>query len=94
MSKKEHIKPGYVYAPYTPCEHTEESLKEYNDFMSEYNLEHKLCPKCGEESHMSTLMGYVLVHGKESEYKDLNRCTCMSCGDSHTTHERVKTFKK
>ena len=32
---------------------------------------------------------YILYTDKLENYKDLNNCTCSSCGDKHTTHERV-----
>ena len=49
--------PGYIYVPYIIGEHTEESLKEYNDFMETYKNEHKLCPNCGSDgSYSMTLM--------------------------------------
>lgn len=69
--------------------HTEESLREYNSFMDGYRGERIHCPKCGSTLYNTTLVGYVLVRGKEDEYKDLNRCTCSKCGDRHTFHERV-----
>jgi len=60
----------------------------YDKFMDKYEKEHALCPKCGEENHRSTLVGYAFDSSNPEEYKDLNRCTCMECGDIHTTHER------
>lgn len=64
--------------------------KEYDDFMNEYNSNHKYCPKCGAEGHTTTLVSYVLNMDKPEEYKDLNNCVCSKCGDKHTAHERVK----
>jgi len=63
-------------------------------FFKEYHRKHKLCPKCGSDSCTSTLAGYTYVAGEEDKYMDLNDCTCSNCGDHHTTHERVETFKK
>lgn len=63
--------------------------EEYDEFMKQYNLLHECCPKCGETSYMTTLVEYVLDLCKKEEYKDLNRCTCGSCGDVHTIHDRV-----
>jgi ribosomal protein S27AE len=83
--------PGYIYVPYMCQEHTEESSKAYDDFMNIYEEEHKLCPNCGDDgSYSMTLMGYILNMDKKEEYKDLNRCQCQKCGNSHTFHERVK----
>ena len=75
--------------PWTTGEHSEESLKDYNDFMRSYKEQHKFCPKCKAISHTTTLMGYVLHSDKREEYKDLNSCVCQECGDYHTFHERV-----
>jgi superfamily II helicase len=87
MSEEEMKEKGYVFVPYICVEHTEESLKSYNDFMSNYHEEHKCCPKCGSEEHMATLCGYVLNMGEE--YKNKNICEFMRCGDKHLTHDRV-----
>jgi len=81
---------GYIYAPYIIRNHTKESLKEYREFMDEYDKNHECCPECGAKEHMTTLIGYVLNDDKKEEYKDLNRCECSNCGDVHTCHERVK----
>jgi len=88
IRKTKDVEPGHVFVPYILGEHTEESLKEYDDFMDKYDKEHQCCPKCGSESCRTTLVGYPLVEGKESEYQDKNRCTCMGCGDVHITHDR------
>lgn len=87
---KEIESPGYISAPYILGEHTEESRKKYDKFMKKYHKNHKYCPRCGFIKHTTTLVGYPLIDGKENEYKDLNRCECLSCGDIHTCHERVK----
>ena len=34
-------------------------------------------------------MAYVMYSDRLDDYKDLNHCTCSSCGDEHTAHERV-----
>jgi len=82
--------PNIVYAPYIPLQYTEESLKKYHEFMDVYYKEHECCPICGSNGGSSTLMGYPLVKGKESEFKDLNLVTCKSCGHKHKCHDRVK----
>lgn len=79
---------GVVYVPYVLSEHTEESVEEYNDFMREYHAKHKHCPKCGCTEHTSSLLGYVLYSDRKDEYKDMNRCRCTNCGDTHITHDR------
>ena len=58
------LESGYIFVPWTFSEHTEESLKDYNDFMSIYKSKHRYCPVCGSERHTSTLMGYVLNSDK------------------------------
>ena len=80
---------GYIFVPWTFSEHSEESLKGYNDFMKQYHLKHKYCPLCGSEKYSKTLMGYPLYNDKKEEYKDLNRCTCSDCGNRHVYHDRV-----
>lgn len=87
------MKTGLVFAPYIIRQHTEESLKEYNEFMSTYNKLHECCPKCGGKGHTSTLMGYALDSENKEGYKDKNSCCCSNCGDTHITHDRVP-FKK
>jgi phenolic acid decarboxylase len=82
---------GIIYVPWVIKDHTEESLKEYNDFMEVYHEQHKFCPNCGCEGNYSfTLMGYMLNMDKKDEYKDLNICNCQKCKNTHTFHERVK----
>ena len=61
----------------------------YEEFMEQYDSMHEACPKCGSLSCRSTLVGYILNMSDMESYKDLNTCTCMDCGDIHTTHERV-----
>lgn len=34
----------YVFAPYICVEHTEESSKQYDEFMYEYHEQHECCP--------------------------------------------------
>lgn len=67
----------------------EETHKKVEAFRKQYRIDHAACPKCGATSHMSTLAGFIMIADKLDEYKDLNDCTCSSCGDKHTAHERV-----
>jgi len=92
--KDNNIDHGVFYAPYIPLQHTEESSKKYHEYMDVYYKEHECCPKCGSEGGITTLMGYPLVEGKESEFKDFNSVTCTNCGNVHTCHNRVKNIKK
>lgn len=80
---------GYIHVPWVFVEHTEESLKEHKNFMSEYHKQHKYCPVCGSTSHSTTLIGYALNMDKKDEYKDLNSCKCSDCEDVHSTHDRI-----
>ncbi len=82
-------KQGYVLAPYVLVDHTEESSKRYTEFMDEYYKQHERCPICGAEEHLSTLVGYILDFDRKDEYKDMNSCECMGCGDKHSAHDRV-----
>jgi len=66
-----------------------ESQVKYKEFMKKYRTNHEVCPKCGTIEHSSTLVGYVYNSDKSEEYKDLNACVCVNCGNRHTTHERV-----
>jgi hypothetical protein len=86
---------GFIYAPYICVSHTDESLKKYNKFMKKYRSAHEACPRCGDTSYSTTLIGYPLVAGHEDEFKDLNICICTNCKDRHTGHERIskKEFK-
>jgi DNA-directed RNA polymerase subunit M/transcription elongation factor TFIIS len=93
INKTSDIKCVPVFLPYIMGSHTEESLKEYNDFMEEYENKHQYCPKCGSDDCITTLVGYILNRDKKEEYKDLNICTCMKCGDKHTFHDRVEIFE-
>lgn len=83
-------KPGIVYLPYEIMTGGDiEPSDEYKEFISKYNRMHKVCPVCGSKRHTSTLMGYILNLDKKDEYKDLNVCNCLDCGDTHKTHDRV-----
>jgi len=84
---------GCVFMPYVLREHTEESLKQYKDFMKTYSKQHKYCPKCGSTEHISTLVGYPLIWDKKEEYKNLNICKCTKCGDKHSRHDRISSIK-
>lgn len=66
-----------------------ESQTKCADFRKEYHKLHECCPKCGETSYGTTLVSYVMYDDNLEAYKDLNDCTCVNCGDKHTTHERV-----
>lgn len=93
LNKTKDVESGVVFLPYIMGSHIEENLKERDDFMEEYGNKHQYCPKCGSDDYMTTLVGYILNMDKKEEYKDLNICTCMKCGDKHTFHDRVDNFQ-
>jgi hypothetical protein len=68
-------------------------MNEYNEFMEEYHKQHECCPKCGSDDHTSTLVGYILNMARKEEYKNLNKCECLECGDKHLVHDRVPPIK-
>lgn len=67
-----------------------ESDTKAKKFYEEYKLKHKFCPKCGCEKYSTTLVGYVLNIDKVDEYKDLNVCKCLNCGNTHVMHDRIE----
>lgn len=67
-----------------------ESDKKRDEFTTQYRLDHAACPNCGDSRHTTTLAGYIYNHDKPDEYKDLNRCECIHCGNIHTAHERIQ----
>lgn len=73
--------------------HHQQELQ-YHSFMNQYNKDHALCPKCKHSSHTSTLVSYAYYNDNPEEYKDLNKCVCLFCKDTHTTHERVSIKEK
>lgn len=88
--KKDDLMGGYVYAPYVMAQTVSPIPdSEYDIFIKEYNEKHKYCPKCGELNYSTTLIDYVMNRDRPYEYKDMNRCKCSKCGDSHITHDRI-----
>ena len=85
---------GIIYAPFIMCEHTEESLKEYNEFMRRYRELHCCCPVCGSKNYTMTLVGFPLDSSKPEEYKNKNACVCQDCGWKGIAHELVPEKNK
>lgn len=83
------IDSGHVLVPYIFSYHTEESLKEHKEFMSNYHNKHKYCPKCGSETCRTSMVCYCYNSDKPDEYKDLNRSVCTNCNDLHRVQDRV-----
>ena len=98
LKKTNGMQAGLIYAPYICVEVPEGTAKRdpvYDNYMKEYRKNHNACPSCGSTgSYSTTLMGYILNMDKKDEYKNLNRCTCVSCGNVHTAHDRVKKEEK
>ena len=83
-------KQGLIYMPYVCVENINPKPDQvYEKFMKQYDNKHELCPKCGSKEHISTLMGYLFDRNNKDDYKDLNTCNCLNCGDVHTFHERI-----
>lgn len=61
--------------------------KQIEEYRKEYKKLHALCPKCGADSCITTLAGF-LMESLET-YKDKNECKCTQCGDKHIVHDRV-----
>lgn len=80
---------GIIFAPYIVSQSASIGDDEYVDFMKSYDENHKYCPYCNSDEYRTTLLGYILNLNKKNEYKDLNRCTCLKCGSSHTKHDRI-----
>lgn len=96
QKKTEGMKSGIIWAPFVIAEHTEESLKDYKEFMAKYKKQHEVCPKCGSIKHSTTFAGFIMISDRREEYKNLNDCVCFDCGDKHTCHDRisVEQFEK
>lgn len=67
----------------------EELQKIRKEFMDKYEEEHALCPKCKGKAVKTTLLGFTFSYDYPETYKDLNKCTCLECGDKHLKHERL-----
>lgn len=94
MSEDEMKERGCVFMPYDLAQqHDEESSKQYNEFMEEYDKQCECCPKCGATEHTQTLSGFILNLDRKDEYKDLNRCGCIKCGDKHSKHNRIPRYE-
>ena len=86
---------GYIYVPYVLSPTIYKPSKEYEKFMKKYRKAHAVCPKCGSAKHTTTLIGFPLYMERKEDYKDLNKCNCIDCGHSCTSHELIskKEFK-
>lgn len=89
VHKSEPSKAKVFYAPFIMCEHTEKTLKEYNDFMFKYRTQHCCCPKCGSKNYSTTLAGYIFNSEHPEEYKNKNAVNCLDCGWRGIIHDLV-----
>jgi ribosomal protein L32 len=84
---------GVFYVPYVPLIITpvgDSTYRDsYNEFMDNYNLEHKYCPKCGHDKCSTTFAGFILYSEDRESYVDENDCVCQECGDKHIKHDRI-----
>ena len=89
VHKSAPAEPGFVYAPFVMCEHTEETLKEYNDIMDKYRAQHRCCPICSSRNYSTTLVGFFLDANHPDDYKDRNSVHCLDCGWKGIVHDLV-----
>lgn len=80
VHKSKSAEAKVFYAPFIMCDHTEKTLKEYNEFMSKYRAQHCCCPKCGSKNYSTTLAGYIFNSEHPEEYKNKNAVNCLDCG--------------
>lgn len=64
-----------------------EEYMERQKFYEQYHKDHYCCPKCHCKNYSTTLAGYILVPGKEDEYKNKNSVECISCGWKGIYHD-------
>ena len=63
--------------------------EEYKIFRNQYKKDHHVCPKCGSDHIISTLMACVLDLQNTNEYKDENNIMCMNCGYQGISHDLI-----
>ena len=81
---------GVIYAPYImTTESDDESREKYNQFMAEYQKQHRVCPNCGSRNYTMTLVGYIFDETHPEDYKDENVCCCNNCGWRGIVHDLV-----
>jgi predicted nucleic-acid-binding Zn-ribbon protein len=85
---EEEIAVGYILAPFI-LQAVDKPSRAYAKFMKIYHKAHKVCPKCGNSSYLTTLIGFPLYMSKKEEYKDLNIIKCQKCGYSGTAHSLI-----
>lgn len=64
----------------------EEVIKQLKIAKEKYNQLHRCCPECGGTNNWQTLVGFVMKHGHEEDYKDLNDVHCQ-CGWKGLVHD-------
>ena len=65
------------------------------DFLKQYYIDHKCCPKCGCDKSTQTYLGIPVDSEHPENYKDTNICICDYdvCNHKHTVHDRVPAKK-
>jgi RNA polymerase subunit RPABC4/transcription elongation factor Spt4 len=71
----------------------EEARKKSRQAQKEYYDARKFCPKCGDKGLTSTYLGYIMVIGREDQYKDENDVYCR-CGWKGIYHDLVAEKKE
>lgn len=62
---------------------------DYEKFMSEYNKNHKCCPKCGSDNIYHTDLAYNFNPEHPETYIDENSAVCIKCSWSGIIHNLV-----
>lgn len=60
-----------------------------NSFNLKYSKEHARCPKCNYSSTDVIITGFAIDLSNLKNYKNLNECTCIKCGEKHIVHDRI-----
>ena len=69
-----------------------DSYTNVDDFFSDYRKEHAVCPKCGSEKRLSSIVGFIPNLSKAKEYKDRNTVRC-ECGWKGIAHDLLPEGK-
>ena len=85
----ELMESGCINVPWV-LETKTKSSPEYDEFMEKYRKDHEVCPVCGSNHYLTTLMGYMLNMNNKEAYKDLNNIVCQKCGFKGTAHDLIR----
>lgn len=59
-------------------------------FEQQYYRDHEVCPKCGSDWVVTTLVGYIPDPAHLDRFKDGNAAVCQGCHWEGTVHQLVK----